>query len=77
MTPTEQKAFDALFKALVRLKIEVVLSDIPLDYVESHFREHLEIAEQAILGAEEFSNHQSNRVELKKLIHEEVKQCSM
>jgi len=51
MTSAEQKAFDALLKALVRLKIEVVLSDIPFDYVESHFREHLDIAEKAIAEA--------------------------
>jgi hypothetical protein len=55
MTPTEQKVFDALLNALVRLKIEVVLSDIPLGYVESHFREHLDNAEIAILAANNVS----------------------
>lgn len=49
--------WDALVKALVRLKIEVVLSDIPLAYVESHFREHLDIAENAITAANAVSDH--------------------
>lgn len=48
--------WDALVKALVRLKIEVVLSDIPLAYVESHFREHLDIAENALTAANAVSH---------------------
>lgn len=40
-----------LLEALERLKIEVVLSDVDMDYVESHFRPWLEKAEAAISKA--------------------------
>ena len=41
-----------LLNALSRLKSEVVLSDIDPDYIESHFRTHLDKAALAIASAE-------------------------
>lgn len=41
-----------LLNALSRLKSEIVLSDIAPDYIESHFREHLDKAAEAIARAE-------------------------
>ncbi len=40
-----------LLDALERLKIEVVLSDVDMDYIEQHFRPHLNKAEAAIAKA--------------------------
>lgn len=40
-----------LLDALQRLKAEVVLSDVPMDYIESHFRPHLDKARAAIAKA--------------------------
>lgn len=40
-----------LLEALERLKIEVVLSDVDMDYIEQHFRPHLNKAEAAIAKA--------------------------
>ncbi|MGK3555402.1 hypothetical protein [Klebsiella oxytoca] len=37
-----------LLDALVRLKIEIVLSDVDMEYIESHFRPWLDKAKQAI-----------------------------
>ncbi|MTD32599.1 hypothetical protein [Paludibacterium denitrificans] len=49
---TDQALIAQLLGALKRLKIEIVLSDIDMDYIESHFRPHLEAAEAAIAAAE-------------------------
>tara|TARA_R110001606_G_scaffold30344_4_gene93820 strand:+ start:720 stop:1025 length:306 start_codon:yes stop_codon:yes gene_type:complete len=40
-----------LLEALERLKIEITLSDVDMDYIESHFRPHLERAASAIAKA--------------------------
>lgn len=40
-----------LLEALVKLKIEIVLSDVEPDYIESHFRPWLNKAEAAIAKA--------------------------
>lgn len=40
-----------LLEALQNLKREVVLSDVPLDYIESHFRPHIDRARDAIAKA--------------------------
>lgn len=40
-----------LLEALERLKIEVILSDVDMDYIESHFRPWLNKAELAIAKA--------------------------
>lgn len=40
-----------LLEALERLKIEVVLSDVDPEYIESHFRPWLDKAEAAMLKA--------------------------
>lgn len=40
-----------LLEALERLKIEVVLSDVDMDYIEKHFRPWLDKAEAAIKKA--------------------------
>lgn len=37
-----------LLDALVRLKIEIILSDVDMDYIESHFRPWLDKAQSAI-----------------------------
>jgi hypothetical protein len=40
-----------LLEALRRLKTEVILSDVDMDYIESHFRPHLDRASDAIKKA--------------------------
>ena len=40
-----------LLEALQRLKVELVLSDVPMNYIESHFRPHLDKAATAIAKA--------------------------
>ncbi|MAG68407.1 MAG: hypothetical protein CMK74_21435 [Pseudomonadales bacterium] len=40
-----------LYVALERLKIEIVLSDVDMDYIDSHFKPHLERAEKALAKA--------------------------
>lgn len=44
----ETALLEQLVGALERLKIEVVLSDVPPDYIESHFRKWLDNAEIAL-----------------------------
>lgn len=49
---TDKQLIAKLLGALTRLKIEIVLSDIDMDYIESHFRPHLDAAEAAIAATE-------------------------
>lgn len=49
---TDQALIAQLLGALTRLKIEITLSDIDMAYIESHFRPHLNVAEEAIAAAE-------------------------
>ena len=42
----------ALYEALSRLKTEIVLSDVDMDYIESHFRAHLDRARAALAAAD-------------------------
>ena len=53
-----KQTWDALREALERLKIEVVLSDISSEYIESHFRSHLDIATAALTAANAVSEPQ-------------------